>query len=69
MKDFYEHPEKYYVKPFRIFANLYFVGNKDVGSYLLDTEEGLAGNVIKLTLPVSVFQTGESKSKDRAHAV
>ena len=30
MKDFYEHPEKYYVKPFRIFANLYFVGNKDV---------------------------------------
>ena len=28
MKDFYEHPEKCYVKPFRIFANLY---NEDLG--------------------------------------
>lgn len=58
MKDFYEHPEKYYVKPFRIFANLYFVGNKDVGSYLLDTEEGLI--LIDTTYPTSQAQMIEA---------
>jgi metallo-beta-lactamase class B len=28
------------MKPFRIFGNLYFVGNADVGSYLIDTGDG-----------------------------
>ena len=50
-KDFYEHPEKYYVKPFRIWANLWFVGNADVGAYLLDTEDGLV--LIDTTYPTS----------------
>ncbi len=35
------HPWEFEVKPFRIAGNLYFVGNRDVGSYLIDTEEGL----------------------------
>lgn len=38
---FFHHPEEYYITPFRIYGNLWFVGNKDVGSYLLDTEEGI----------------------------
>lgn len=48
---FFKYPEEYYVKPFRIFSNLYFVGNKDVGSYLLDTEEGLI--LIDTTYPTT----------------
>ena len=31
----------YRVEPFRIAGNLYFIGNQDAASYLLDTEEGL----------------------------
>jgi len=34
-------PWKYYVKPFKIIDNLYYVGNKDVSSYLVDTGKGL----------------------------
>lgn len=40
-KHFYRFPQLYRVEPFRMAGNLYFIGNKDVGSYLLDTEEGL----------------------------
>lgn len=40
-EDFYRHPEKYRVPPFRIYGNLYFVGNKSVGAHLMDTGEGL----------------------------
>jgi len=40
-KAFYEHPEQYLVKPFRIMGNLYFIGNQDVASYLIDTGDGL----------------------------
>jgi metallo-beta-lactamase class B len=40
-ENFYKYPEKYRVKPFRIFGNLYFVGNADVGVHLIDTGEGL----------------------------
>ena len=58
MRDFYEHPERYYVKPFRIFANLYFVGNRDVGAYLLNTEEGLI--LIDTTYPTSQAQMIQS---------
>lgn len=38
---FYTYPEESYMKPFRIYGNLWFVGNDNVGSYLLDTGEGL----------------------------
>lgn len=54
MKDFYEHPEKYYVKPFKIFGNCWFIGNSDVGAYLLDTEEGLI--LIDTTYPTTRAQ-------------
>ena len=51
----YEHffncPEEYYVKPFRIYGALWFVGNRDVGSYLLDTGEGLI--LIDTTYPTT----------------
>ena len=41
LEHFYKYPHEYYMKPFRIYGNLWFVGNKDVGSYILDTPEGL----------------------------
>ena len=41
LEHFYKYPHEYYMKPFRIYGNLWFVGNRDVGSYLLDTPEGL----------------------------
>lgn len=40
-EDFYRYPEKYRVAPFRIYGNLYYVGNKSVGSHLIDTGDGL----------------------------
>lgn len=36
----HESPWEYYVSPFRIYGNLYFAGNADVGAYLLKTEAG-----------------------------
>lgn len=48
---FYAHPEAYYVKPFRIYGDLWFVGNENVGSYLLDTGEGLI--LIDTTYPTT----------------
>lgn len=39
--EFLHHPWTFYTEPFRIVGNTYFVGNKDVGSYLLKTEAGL----------------------------
>lgn len=48
---FYKYPQEYYMPPFRIFANLYFVGNQDVGAYLLDTQEGLI--LIDTTYPTT----------------
>ena len=50
-EDFYRHPEDYHVPPFRIFGNLYFTGNKDVGSYLIDTGAGLI--LIDTTYPTT----------------
>jgi metallo-beta-lactamase class B len=38
---FYRYPEQYRLTPFKIFGNLYFVGNADVGCHLLDTGDGL----------------------------
>jgi len=35
------HPWKYSAEPFRIAGNLYYVGNKNVSSHLIDTGKGL----------------------------
>lgn len=40
-KELFSHPWAFYTEPFRIAGNLYFVGNMDVGAYLINTEEGL----------------------------
>ncbi len=48
---FYRYPEQYRMKPFKIFGNLYFVGNADVGSHLIDTGEGLI--LIDTTYPTT----------------
>ncbi|MBO5667326.1 MAG: MBL fold metallo-hydrolase [Firmicutes bacterium] len=41
LQDYYEHPVKYYLEPFQIFGNLYYVGDKKVCSHLVDTGDGL----------------------------
>lgn len=48
---FYKYPEQYRMTPFRIFGNLYFVGNADVGSHLIDTGDGLI--LIDTTYPTT----------------
>lgn len=58
LKDFYNHPEKYYVRPFKIYGNLWFVGNEDVGAYLMETEEGIV--LIDTTYPSSRAQMIQS---------
>lgn len=50
-EDFYRYPEKHYVAPFRIYGNLYFVGNTSVGAHLIDTGEGLI--LIDTTYPTT----------------
>lgn len=40
-KTFYEDPETGRVEPFRIFGNLYYVGDKKVCMHLIDTGDGL----------------------------
>lgn len=35
------HPWKYYTEPFKIIDGLYYVGNTEVSSYLIDTGDGL----------------------------
>ena len=40
-RDFYEDPQKYAIDPFRIFGNLYYVGDQKVTSHLIDTGDGL----------------------------
>ena len=39
--DYYNNPELYNIEPFRIFANLYYVGDKKVCMHLIDTKQGL----------------------------
>ena len=39
--DYFAHPEKYRMEPFRIFGNLYYVGDKKACPYLIDTGDGL----------------------------
>lgn len=40
-EDYYRHPEKYALPPFKIAGNLYYVGDKKVCSHLIDTGDGL----------------------------
>ena len=39
--DYFAHPEKYALEPFRIFGNLYYVGDRRACPYLIDTGDGL----------------------------
>ena len=41
LQDFYDNPEKYNIEPFKIFGNLYYVGDRKVCMHLLDTNDGL----------------------------
>ncbi len=38
---YYAHPEKSWIDPFRIIGNVYFIGDRVVAPYLIDTGEGL----------------------------
>lgn len=40
-REHYEAPERYWVAPYRIYGNLYYVGDRKVCLHLLDTGEGL----------------------------
>jgi metallo-beta-lactamase class B len=51
LENFYRYPEQYRMKPFRIFGNLFFVGNMDVGSYIINTGDGLI--LIDTTYPTT----------------
>lgn len=35
--DFYKHPSRYYLEPFKIAGNVYYIGDKKVCSHLIDT--------------------------------
>ncbi|MDK2964753.1 MBL fold metallo-hydrolase [Lacrimispora sp.] len=39
--DFYKHPSRYYLEPFKIAGNVYYIGDKKVCSHLIDTGDGL----------------------------
>jgi len=52
------HPWKYYVQPFRIAGNLYYVGNSDVSSHLMDTGQGLI--LLDTAYPQTVYLLLES---------
>ncbi len=41
LKDYYASPSVYRIDPFRIYGNLYYVGDKKVCMHLIDTGEGL----------------------------
>lgn len=51
-------PWKYFVKPFRIIDGLYYIGNKDVSSYLIYTSKGLI--IFDTTFPQTVYLLLES---------
>jgi metallo-beta-lactamase class B len=62
-ENFYRYPDLYRIDPLCIFGNLYYVGNKDVSSHLIDTGDGLI--LIDTTYPTtealllqSVWQAG-----------
>ncbi len=39
--DYYAHPARYYVKPFKIVGNVYYIGDSKVCAHLVDTGDGL----------------------------
>ena len=39
--DYFLHPDQYRIPGFRIFGNLFFIGDRDAGAYLVDTREGI----------------------------
>ncbi len=39
--EYFAHPENYRLEPFRIFGNLYYVGDRKVCPHLIDTGDGL----------------------------
>jgi len=41
LADYFSHPGKYQLAPFRIFGNLYYIGDQKACPYLIDTGEGL----------------------------
>ena len=47
------HPWDYWVDPFRIAGDLYYVGNKDVSSHLIDTGAGLV--LLDTAFPQTVY--------------
>lgn len=40
-REYFAHPEKFRVAPFRIFGNLYYVGDQKACPHLIDTGDGL----------------------------
>ena len=56
--DICAHPWKYHVEPFRIIGNLYYVGNSDVSSHLIDTTQGLV--LLDTGFPQTVYLLLES---------
>jgi metallo-beta-lactamase class B len=55
------HPWDYAVEPFCIAGNLYYVGNRDVSSHLIDTGEGLI--LLDTAFPQTVYLLLESIRK------
>jgi len=51
-------PWEFYVEPFRIVGNLYYVGNRDVSSHLIDTGQGLI--LLDTAYPQTVYLLLES---------
>jgi metallo-beta-lactamase class B len=55
------HPWEFAVEPFRILGNLYYVGNQDVSSHLIDTGQGLI--LLDTAFPQTVYLLLESVRK------
>lgn len=51
--DICQHPWNYHIDPFCIAGNLYYVGNKNVSSHLIDTGEGLI--LLDTAFPQTVY--------------
>lgn len=60
-KDFFDRPYLYQEEPFRMVGNTYYVGNKYVGCYLIDTSDGLI--LIDTAMPCFTYQLFESIRK------
>ena len=43
------YPDDFYVRPFQIAGNVYYIGNKAVCSHLIDTGEGLIVDLLPRT--------------------